>query len=181
MTTLNTLYDDIRNALAYAKGMSKHASAGSSVSAVERRLLDQLKEASAVPGLLSKAKSLAGNPAAKGLMYGAGAMVPVTAGGAYLIHRAGEQAKDNTADIRNKALQTGAGLAAIGGGIYGLHKLLSGGGEKTGADTSAVLADIAAVGYLDTVLQASQPVTKIAECLAINAWHHRHLLETLLA
>src|SRR5512136_395496 len=60
----------------------------------------------------------------KGLAYGAGAMVPVTAGGAYLLHRGKEESKDIAANIRNQALLTALGVGGMGAGLMGLHRAL---------------------------------------------------------
>lgn len=67
------------------------------------------------------------NPVARGAAYGLGAAIPAAAGGAYLIHRGGEQAKETSADLRNKILQSALGAAGIGAGLYGLHRLTGGG------------------------------------------------------
>lgn len=50
--------------------------------------------------------------------------------GSSLLDQAHEQAKDLTADIRNKVLQGAAGAAGIGLGAYGLHQLMSGDDKK---------------------------------------------------
>lgn len=74
------------------------------------------------------------NPWAKkvltGMAVGGGAAVPAGLAGSALLGQAEEKAKRTTADIRNKVLQTALGLAGIGGGLYGLHRL--GGGEPIG-------------------------------------------------
>lgn len=83
-------------------------------------LFSTLKKAAIDPGMLSK---LVKSPFGKGLGYAAGAAIPVTAGGAYLMHRAGEESRKTIEDARNKALQTALGLGGIGAGLYGLHRL----------------------------------------------------------
>jgi hypothetical protein len=60
----------------------------------------------------------------KGLMYGAGAAIPVGLMGAGLIRQAGGESRKSIEDARNKALQTALGIAAIGGGLYALHRTL---------------------------------------------------------
>ena len=70
------------------------------------------------------------NPWAKkvltGMAVGGGASVPAGLTGAALLHGAEEKAKRTATDIRNKVLQTALGLAGIGGGLYGLHRLSGG-------------------------------------------------------
>lgn len=62
--------------------------------------------------------------AGKAALTSAGVMLPVVGAGSYLLHRAGERAKEISEDARNKILQAILGASVIGGGLYGLHKLL---------------------------------------------------------
>lgn len=137
------------------------------------QLFQQVKEAS----IADLARSAAGSTLGKSLAVAA----PATAGGAYLLHRAGEEARDTSADLRNKALQTGLGLAGIGAGLYGLHRLTQpnttqsvrteydpttgtmGPMRLTMSKRSSVqeapqqlLEKLATVGFLDTVLEAQE-------------------------
>jgi len=74
------------------------------------------------------------NPWAKkvltGMAVGGGAAVPAGLAGTALLHSAEEKAKRTTSDVRNKVLQTALGLAGVGTGLYGLHRLA--GGESVG-------------------------------------------------
>lgn len=67
---------------------------------------------------------------AKPLAWGAGIGIPVVGGGAlagsHLLDKFYDRSEEATANIRNKVLQTALGLAAIGGGLYGLHRLSGG-------------------------------------------------------
>lgn len=135
----------------------------------------------------------------KPLAWGLGVGVPATAGGAYLLHRAGEEARDTAGDIRNKALQTAGGLAALGGGLYGLHRLTKKPEEQTSINygfdpegnmtplnayvnkTSSakdspetLLEKIATVGYLDELL-AHQEKTGATEEIQNDATFCRAL------
>ena len=65
-----------------------------------------------------------------GMAVSGGAAVPAGLTGAALLHGAEEKAQRTTSDIRNKVLQTALGLAGIGTGLYGLHRLS--GGESVG-------------------------------------------------
>lgn len=137
------------------------------------QLFTHLKEA----GIADLARSAAGSTLGKAVAIAA----PATAGGAYLLHRAGEEARETTKDLRNKALQTGLGLAGIGAGLYGLHRLTQPNTTKsvraeidpsTGqmgpmhvmmSKRSSVqdppqqlLEKLATVGFLDTVLEAQE-------------------------
>jgi hypothetical protein len=78
-------------------------------------------------------KHAAMGPLGKGLMYGAGAAVPAGLVGGALLHQAGNESRRTVEDIRNKALQTALGVAAIGGGLYALHRTMT---PKTKSTTS---------------------------------------------
>lgn len=106
---------------------------------------------------------------------------PVTAAGAYLMHRAGQESRDTAADIRNKALQAALGIGAIGAGLYGMHRLTQptteqsinyGRDPRTGQmvpthigmhkrssveeTPDQLLEKLATVGYLDVLLEAQE-------------------------
>lgn len=134
-------------------------------------------------------------PLGKGLLGGIGAAVPITAGGAYLINRAGDKAKEVSADARNKALQAALGVGAVGAGLYGLHRLTSPKKENKAADEKQASADeiaekllekLATVGYLDTVLQTQEKNANAAirddahDCRMLNAEYGVELLKELL-
>ena len=122
----------------------------------------------------------------KPLAWGLGLAAPAAAGGAYVAHRTGEEARETTKDIRNKALQTAGGLAALGGGLYGMHRLTQKPKEQTSvsygfdpegnmkpmnafvnktasvneaqATPEMLLEKIATVGYLDAMLEHQEKV-----------------------
>lgn len=85
----------------------------------------------------------------KGLAYGAGAAIPLAMAGNYVADKA-------TADARNRALETGLGLAGIGATMYGLHRATQ---PKTAADEGANIEDalkkLASIGYLDELLSGA--------------------------
>ena len=98
-----------------------------------------------------------------GLVVGGGAALPVGLMGTALLGQAEEKAKRTTADIRNKVLQGALGLAGIGAGLYGLHRLS--GGEpvninamvgKRASDNGVLPVDaiekLATVGLIDALL-----------------------------
>lgn len=145
------------------------------------QLFEHVKQASRAARVMESLRNFAGTPMGRGLGYGAGAMVPVTAGGAYLAHRAGEEAKSTSADLRNKALQTALGVGAIGAGLYGLHRLTRPTEQKSvqwardpnsgemvpvtvamskesasQENADVLLQKLATVGYLDTILEEQE-------------------------
>ncbi len=79
-------------------------------------------------GVLSKLRDFVGHametPAGRGAAYGLGAAIPATAGGAYLVHRAGEESRESIEDARNKALQTALGVGGIGAGLLAMNHLM---------------------------------------------------------
>lgn len=89
--------------------------------AVDKETFELLKTAAvSASSLLQSAKDIGGRAAGhagKGLAFGAGAAVPAAIAGKYLID-------EGTTEARDKALQAGLGMAAIGGGLYGLHRAL---------------------------------------------------------
>jgi hypothetical protein len=130
----------------------------------------------------------------KGLAYGAGATVPVAAGGAYLMHRGGEEAKDTATHIRNQALITALGVGGVGAGLMGVHRALTPaqkGPVKTGAvakEETVLIEKLATVGFLDTILEAQEKSgadasirQDAAECRRLNAEHGVDILQRMLA
>lgn len=119
------LYTNVLRAVHTAQALEKYAATSGDEDALQLKaqiaghVLEQLKTA----GIGALAKGALKSPLGKGLMYGAGAAIPATAGGAYLIHRGGEEAKGVSEDLRNKALQTALGVGAVGAGLYGMHRL----------------------------------------------------------
>lgn len=97
-----------------------------------------LKEAASgsidLPHLAALGKKLVESPFAKGTMYAAGASIPVYFTGKALTEHAAEEA-------RNKALQTAAGVAAIGSGLYGLHHAINGSPKQASFNTNPDLHD----------------------------------------
>lgn len=148
--------------------------------------------------------------AGKGLAYAAGAAVPATLAGGYLIGKAGDESRKTIEDVRNKALQAAAGVAALGGGLYALHRAtkpdtktttLYGagpGGERipmresvqkissVKEEPSELLEKLATVGYLDVLFEDSMTRgdaatrEKAAECRLLNAEHGVDILRQLL-
>jgi hypothetical protein len=100
-------------------------------------------------------KSELARSALKGLAYSAAPLAGVGLVGHSLLSKAKSNAADVAEDVRNKVLQTGLGLAGIGAGMYGLHRLTGGGAkhQKEGADHQAELgelvAKLAAVGKIE--------------------------------
>lgn len=95
------------------------------------------------------AKHFMTTPFGKGLGYAAGAAIPTMVAGNMIADHATEQA-------RNKALEAGLGLAAVGGTLYGIHRMVS---PKHATDEQAeleqALKKLASVGYLDELLSAT--------------------------
>lgn len=167
-------YHAIVGALRLSAQLEKRAAAGDS-HALRRKaahdldLLGQVKEA----GWTEVAPAVK-----KGLIGGAAAAVPLTAGGAYLIHDANEKAKD----FRNKAL---LGTAAVGTGLLALHHGLKSKGEntKTAADVQPLLIKLATVSFIDDVCAAEEAKTPNDDLHAVrllNAEHGVSLLRELL-
>jgi len=124
--------------------------------------------------IFSMSKKAALNPLLRKLLtgaaYGTGAAVPAVLGGSYLLGRATDEAKETTADIRNKVLQSALGLAGMGAGLYGLHRL-SGGGplvniEKKSEDENVVVEELieklGAVGLIEGALDSLE-IEKLSE------------------
>lgn len=110
------------------------------------------------------------NPLGKGLAMGTGVAIPAVAGGAYLLGRAEDKAKATTEDVRNKVLQSALGLAGIGAGMYGLHRLTGGGPlftegaapKQASADNDTLSEDaiqkLAVVAVIDDMLDTVETV-----------------------
>lgn len=138
----------------YKKIASKEAQAS-----VNEELFSIVKEAGAgslsLSSLASTAKNLAGSSFGRGMATAAGAAVPATLAGNYLINRGTEEA-------RNKALQTAGGVAALGAGLYGLHRALGPAEKRASPDDDAV-QKLAAAVYLDELLSTEALRTKLSE------------------
>jgi pyruvate/2-oxoglutarate dehydrogenase complex dihydrolipoamide acyltransferase (E2) component len=97
-------------------------------------------------GLMNGARAFMGTPFGKGLGVAAGAAIPTVAAGNMISNHATEQA-------RNRALETGVGLAGVGATMYGLHRLAQ---PKQASDEEGQLKNallkLASVGYLDEML-----------------------------
>jgi hypothetical protein len=173
----------------------------------DQQLFTRVKEAVNWGELASKVMA---NPVGRGAAYGLGAAIPATAGGAYLIHRAGEESRDTIEDARNKALQTALGVGGIGAGLMALHRVTRPDTQKhvqyapdprTGqmvpvsasmskmssdANEQLLLEKLATVGFLDSLLEdqekhADAHIRQDAhECRMLNAEHGVDLLRQLL-
>ena len=158
---------------------------------IANQLFDHAKTAGFMPPLRTLGKAT---------LWGTGLTVPATAGGSILINQLTEAAKDKHASMRNNILQTALGLAVLGGGAYGLYKLL---GDKGTAKTGAALpmtkmaeeyktADekitgqlfkLATVGALEQILETAQKkaggatLEKIATLRVMNRLHGLALLQ----
>lgn len=153
----------------------------------------------------------AGKSVGKGALIGTGAALPAAAAGSYLINDAAKAqegvAKNVIEDVRNKALQAALGVGAVGVGLMGAHRLISRpdtppsqvpsnavdpthtrgltpGYKQGSVEEEALLEKLAAVGYLDVMLGAFKPNTKLGEeariCRVLNAEHGIHVLRQLL-
>jgi hypothetical protein len=123
----------------------------------------------------------------KGLGYGAGAAIPAAAAGGLLIHQAGNEARDTTEDLRNKALQTALGVGAIGAGLYGLHRATTPDHQKESSANDELLSKLATAGYLDVIFEAEEKAAddqdvrrKLSQCRLLNAEHGIQLFHELL-
>jgi len=143
------------------------------------------------------------HPVARGAMYSAGAAVPATLAGSYLIGRGGEESRKSIEDLRNKALQTALGVGGIGAGLYALHRFTRPtkrqnvsyrrneegklvptyvSMSKMSSDTNEtlLLEKLGTVAFLDTILDAQEKTADIQECSALNAEHGIDILRQLL-
>ena len=84
---------------------------------VDNQAFDIVKEALDLNALKTLGKPLA---------WGLGVGAPAVLGGRHLINKFYDRSEEATGDVRNKILQTALGLAAIGGGLYGMHRLTGG-------------------------------------------------------
>jgi hypothetical protein len=99
---------------------------------------------------------------AKGLMYGAGAAVPVGLMGSLLIRQAGGESRKSLEDARNKALQTALGIAAIGGGLYALHRTMKPDTKTTTAyQRHPGTGELVPVKQLQSKISAAQEMPEI--------------------
>lgn len=128
----------------------------------------------------------------KGLAYGAGAAIPAGLVGGALIHQAGNESRKTVEDVRNKALQAALGVAAIGGGLYALHRANTGSQQLPTKQASVkepqtLIEKLATIAFLDTLFEdqnkhGQDDVTrqKAAECKLLNAEHGADILRQLL-
>jgi len=137
------------------------------------QLFTRIKEAGVMDVLRS--------PVARTLGKATAIAAPATAGGAYLVHRAGQEARETASDVRNKALQTALGVGGIGAGLMALHHFTRpnkqesvsyGRDPQTGQmvpmstvmskqssedePTDTLLEKLATVGFLDTLLEEQE-------------------------
>lgn len=135
-------------------------------------------------GLLTKAASAL----TTGLMYGTGAAIPAGLVGAGLISHAGNESRKTVEDARNKALQAALGIAALGGGLYALHRTTQPNTKTSAVKEPSVLVEkLATVAFLDTLFedqhangQDETTRRKAAECRFLNAEHGVDILKQLL-
>jgi hypothetical protein len=132
-------------------------------------------------------------------MYGAGAAVPAGLVGAGLISHAGKESRKSIEDARNKALQAALGIAAMGGGLYALHRTMGGPQQDQQAsshqlrhaaakpEVPQLVEKLATVAFLDTLFEHQatngpdkSTQQKAAECRLLNAEHGADLLRQLL-
>ena len=207
-----TLYREVTAALNKAAVLEKYAAADPSNEKLSwkaeqaRNLFDYIKTA----GVADLAARAMAHPVGRGAMYAAGAAIPATAAGAYLIHRGGEEARETASDVRNKALQVALGVGGVDAGLMGINRLLkpsqqtsesygrSPSGDmqllnryvnKTGSvDEELLLEKFATTGFLDTLLEdqekngADESIKRDArECRYLNAEHGVDILRQLLA
>lgn len=194
--SLQQCYETVYRMLKQSAVLEKYASTSAQEEALELRstqaldLLQFIKEASK----LDAAKTLVERiPAGvrKGLAYGAGAMVPVTAGGAYIAHRAGDEARDTATHIRNQALLAAGAIGGVGAGLMGVHRALTPGPQtKTGSvnEDHVLIEKLATIGFLDTILEEQEKNgtnaslrRDAAECRRLNAEHCVDILQQMLA
>jgi len=154
-------------------------------------ILSYIKKASKEAGLQQILEQIP-EGTRKGLAYGAGAMVPITAGGAYIAHRRNVEAKDTATHLRNQALLAALGIGGLGAVLVGLHRSLSPTKEASIAshtiDTEDLLLEkLATVGFLDVILEAQEKNSAdttlrqdAMECRRLNAEYGLDLLQQLL-
>ena len=188
------IYSDVLQMLRYSEVFEKNANYADTLEAKalnDLRLFQLIKQAGIWSTVRNAAGSVARSPAKNILLTSAAATAPVALGGAYLVHRAGEEARDTVRDARNKALQTGLGLAAIGGGMYALHRATQSpqGQVRTASvheSPEELLQKLSATGYLSSILEDAFLVKKgheqekVAEYYMLNAEHAVNILQQLL-
>lgn len=102
--------------------------------------------------------------------YATGATVPLVAGGSYLSDK-------STSDARDKALQAAGGVAAMGAGMYGIHKLTS--GEKR-ASHNAHMRDFTNTVFIDACLRNAGNDEKTASMREFNREYGVFLLNAMM-
>ena len=173
-----SLLDSVTESVRASANLEKLASVTSDEN--EREELRALKIAvdAEVFELAKQANAGLGKKLLSGLAYGSGAAIPAVLGGSYLLHRSGEEAKDATADVRNKVLQSALGLAGIGAGAYGLQRAFTPPEKRAAledlkADAQAkedLVEKLATVALVEDDLSRvdMQPLSKEAQDLAAN-------------
>lgn len=142
------------------------------------QLFTRVKEAGVMDALRS--------PIARTLGKATAVAAPATAGGAYLIHRGGEEARETASDVRNKALQTALGVGGIGAGLMALHHFTRPKQASVEDPPQVLLEKLATVGFLDVLLEeqekhADSRVRDDAHaCRLLNAEHGIDILRQLL-
>jgi hypothetical protein len=181
MDELRKVYDILMPRLQASEDLEKQAS--------EKALITKAGTDLATIGLL---KHAATGPLMKGLMYGAGASVPVGLMGAGLISHAGGESRKTIEDARNKALQAALGIAAMGGGLYALHRTMGAPQQDQVRQASVqepelLVEKLATVAFLDTLFEEQRTQNadeatrqKAAECQLLNAEHGVDILRQLL-
>lgn len=227
MFPVEKFYRDIVGLLHEANHLEKRASADPS----DQRLWDKtqhdvyvfkiIKTAGLNPEIINALKSKlapAGKAFGKGIAYGLVPAVGTVGAGAlavpYIANRIAKTKEETTKriieDARNKALQTALGIGAIGGGLMGVHHLLTKrdqspmtqpsmdasmglmpsysdyGYKMSAAHTApALIEKLATTGYLDVMLEqlekTAEHQTEALYCRALNAEHGTHLLRQILA
>lgn len=125
MTPLSPVTFKIYNKIYHSKKLEKLAASSSGQAqdnilakkaALDADLIATIKEAAFNSGSILDGMRKIAPTVGKGMAAGAGAAVPLTAAGMYLSDKA-------TDDARDKALQAGLGIAGLGAGLYGIHKM----------------------------------------------------------
>lgn len=189
--TLARVYEGLRHSerldkLAAVAGGEELAQILTEKAASDNATFELAKQASVLEAGLGAGRKFLGSGFGKGMAVAAGAAIPTVMAGNAISNHATEQA-------RNRALETGAGLAAIGGTMYGLHRMANRGGQKRASVEEAELAAVdgeiqklAAVGYLDVQLSdaiesATEEGAKLAsELRSLNREHGIEILTGLV-
>jgi len=115
----------------------------------------------AVAGAAKEALPTMGDALKRGLGYGAGIGIPLTAGGAYLAHRGRVESEGAAESLRNQVLLTALGLGGIGAGAYGLSRAMDKQSSANGLQKQAALQEsetqeltekLGSVGMLEDLL-----------------------------